>query len=662
MSSSGLPFKRSRATQLTAEDLRIELRLELRNFMDKTLAVAFQNLQASIKLDVREEMRTSMSGWQRQTSASSRSLPSRSDAVSEETPRKLSDEGNASCTAAQMVMQDWIDNKRADMPQQRPTVQDADNDMTFMPTSLAPRPVSLAFQNRHIRMNRFRAGLDSVAKKRLKARKMSGLQDKIAPLRADTGHTIAPTFDRTYSLLPNDPDSAFAEEEEEFVRKLSKRSRARIAGLREDMRVFAQTHTFEHFTALLVVLNAVLLGAETDYRASEGFSRSISEILEISELVFCILFTAEVSLRIFAFGTQFFLGRNWAWNLFDCVVVGFQIIEQTIHLMAHAWSYNHTSIIRVLRILRFMRITRLVRIVRLVEELHTIMSSIIASFMALVWTLMLLVMIIYVASVFVTQITLEMNDTPHIAKVRYYFGRLPRSMLTMFEVIVGGVSWDDVAEPLMADLSPAMGVVFSIYIAFCVFAMMNMATGVFVDQAIRRAQEDRDTYTANHIGRLFFEDGDTHQEISYEVFVQKIDTPDMQEYFKAINVDPSEAKGLFQLLDADDSGTVDAEELVNGCLRLRGHAKALELSLIRHDFSRMFANIARSIDKLSKKVRLAPEFQVEKGVENDGSQSGEVLEYGSFFTDPSASMHIMTDTPGAVDDPLQTRTISVNTC
>lgn len=61
----------------------------------------------------------------------------------------------------------------------------------------------------------------------------------------------------------------------------------------------------------------------------------------------------------------------------------------------------------------------------------------------------------------------------------------------------------------------------------------------------------------------------------------------MQEYFRSINVDPSEAKGLFQLLDSDDSGILSMDELVEGLLRLRGGATALELSLHMYETARM---------------------------------------------------------------------------
>merc|ERR1712014_174358 len=60
----------------------------------------------------------------------------------------------------------------------------------------------------------------------------------------------------------------------------------------------------------------------------------------------------------------------------------------------------------------------------------------------------------------------------------------------------------------------------------------------------------------------------------------------MNEYFKTIDVDPSEAKGLFELLDTDNSGGVDTSEMVNGFLRLRGPAKALDIALLIREFTK----------------------------------------------------------------------------
>ena len=61
------------------------------------------------------------------------------------------------------------------------------------------------------------------------------------------------------------------------------------------------------------------------------------------------------------------------------------------------------------------------------------------------------------------------------------------------------------------------------------------------------------------------------------------DRGDMKEYLSFIDVDPSDAKDLYQLLDIEGFGAVPAEDFLSGCMRLRGSARSLDLSLMMHE-------------------------------------------------------------------------------
>merc|ERR1711933_697878 len=74
--------------------------------------------------------------------------------------------------------------------------------------------------------------------------------------------------------------------------------------------------------------------------------------------------------------------------------------------------------------------------------------------------------------------------------------------------------------------------------------------------------------------------------MGWEEFESKLDDRYMQEFFLAIDVDLREAKTVFKLIDVDGSGALDLEEFMNGCLRLRGPARALDLTMLVHEFRR----------------------------------------------------------------------------
>eukprot|EP00928_Gymnodinium_smaydae_P051402 TRINITY_DN34936_c0_g1_i1.p1 TRINITY_DN34936_c0_g1~~TRINITY_DN34936_c0_g1_i1.p1 ORF type:complete len:591 (+),score=88.60 TRINITY_DN34936_c0_g1_i1:57-1775(+) len=375
---------------------------------------------------------------------------------------------------------------------------------------------------------------------------------------------------------------------------------------RQQVQRLVQGESFHQAVIVLLLSNALLVGIETQHFAScessdelgscrDGLGRS----LRVLESLYCVCFAGELSVRVYAFGTSFFCGDSWAWNLYDFLVVALQVIEQVLQFFVSSSSlHGDMVILQCCRMMRVIRVARLMRMVHLLEELQTLIGSIEAAIETLGWTLFLLFMLLYLTSVFVTQVVISAGETPHAKELRYWFGNLFRTYLTMFECIFGGVSWDAVVAPLAEDISPMLACAFCMYVAFCSLVLMNVATGVFVETALRIAQEDKDNNIANKIRALFFESMSSDHTITFDDFCSKVDSPVMQEYLKSINVDPSETTSLYKLLDSDCSGGVDADEMVRGCLRLKGGAKALDQSLLLYNFSRMDAMLESCNERL----------------------------------------------------------------
>lgn len=119
---------------------------------------------------------------------------------------------------------------------------------------------------------------------------------------------------------------------------------------------------------------------------------------------------------------------------------------------------------------------------------------------------------------------------------------------------------------------------------------MNVVTGVFVDSVLASAKADKEQYLLNSARQLF---STAEEEIDWEAFQKKMDNPQMLDFFKGIDVDPSEAKGIFSLIDADESGSINADEFLNGCVRLHGPSKALETAVLLHEVRAIRRNVNR---------------------------------------------------------------------
>lgn len=360
---------------------------------------------------------------------------------------------------------------------------------------------------------------------------------------------------------------------------------------REQLSDFSRGHVFEHALGATVLLNAFVLGLETHFLCVSN-SLTPPLWLAVCEKIFCAIFTAEIMFRI-SVQRSFFFQFDCGWNLFDLLIVFLQLSEQVCQMLV--WNGSEGLFLRYsLELLRPIRIVRLMRVVRNFESLRSISAAIAGSMKELAVTMVILFLIIFACSVMFTQVVIAavVEGTSNDDDLKAWFGTLVRTHLTLFESILGGVSWDEAIRPLITEISPLAGLIFVVFIAFSVFAVANMVTGVFVEKATKMANDDATLRMASKISDLFQSDiSEDDDGVTWERFEEKLLEQDMQDYFKEINVDPSEARILFKLLDADESGSVDASEIVDGLLRLHGAARALDLKILHYEVWRVRGDV-----------------------------------------------------------------------
>merc|ERR1712187_674338 len=82
-------------------------------------------------------------------------------------------------------------------------------------------------------------------------------------------------------------------------------------------------------------------------------------------------------------------------------------------------------------------------------------------------------------------------------------------------------------------------------------------------------------------------DEDDSGTINISEFEKLVSDEMTRAYFRALELDTSDAWTLFKLIDADGGGNIDIDEFIEGCESLRGGAKMLDLASLRSDVRTM---------------------------------------------------------------------------
>jgi len=358
-------------------------------------------------------------------------------------------------------------------------------------------------------------------------------------------------------------------------------------------------NSFDYVIAGLILANGIMIGIQTDYLARENMEDPPS-IFHAVEIFFCIVFTGELALRLFAFQCKFFT-MSW-WNLFDFTIVSLQLLEIFMSLVAAGVGFSFN----ILRIRRLARVARLARALRLIGELRTIVSSIAGSVKPLFWTALLLFIIAYVFGVAVTQLvhmktqTMREQGEPLPDNMDLYWGNLGRAIFTLIQSITGGVDWGRVCQPLLESMGVEVVILITVYVLFSSLAMLNVVTGVFIDAVMENSKRAKEQCTFSAVHALMAE-LDINQDgvLSWEEFEAQLNKKEMKDFFRIVDVDISNAPGLFMILDKDGSGTIDAAELMEGCLRIWAPAKDLDVRMLSRDIYRLGNQTQDLIDVVS---------------------------------------------------------------
>ncbi len=219
------------------------------------------------------------------------------------------------------------------------------------------------------------------------------------------------------------------------------------------LKAFLEHRNFTGFITVLILINAITLGLETD----DSLMAQYGAVLGLLDQVILSVFVAELSLKLLAYRGQFF---RVGWNWFDLLIVGISLIPAT----------------GALSVLRALRVFRVLRLLSVVPSMRRVVSALFKAIPGMASIMSVLLVIYYVAAVLATHTFGHSHDET----LEGLFGSVGASMFTLFQLMTLEGWRSDVANPTMA-IYPWAWIFFVVFIVVTSFAVLNLFIGVIVD-------------------------------------------------------------------------------------------------------------------------------------------------------------------------------------
>eukprot|EP00929_Paragymnodinium_shiwhaense_P118110 TRINITY_DN897_c1_g1_i1.p1 TRINITY_DN897_c1_g1~~TRINITY_DN897_c1_g1_i1.p1 ORF type:complete len:647 (+),score=81.27 TRINITY_DN897_c1_g1_i1:41-1942(+) len=388
---------------------------------------------------------------------------------------------------------------------------------------------------------------------------------------------------------------------------------------------------FEPTFAFIILVNALLTLLEV-HLSLESPTGEPPAVLGPIAHVMGIAFLIELLLKFGAYGREFFSGPDAGSNCFDLFLVISWFVELVIDIVQSMSETSSSSganaglsnmrLLRIVRMAKMFRLLRAAKVFKFVRALNLLVLSILTTLRSLIWASVLLTVVIFIFAICICQSVADAKrscietDCTFDPALQEYWGTLGRASLSLFQAITGGKDWDDVARPLM-DLSGFLLLVLILFIIFAQFAVLNVVTGVFCQAAVESAQRDRELMVqsmmsnkkrfveaiSEQFSSMFHRFSSQHGSITAEAFAEHFHVKCVQEYFALLELDTSDAYMLFRLLDEDGSGAINVEEFVDGCLRLKGAARSIDLAKLSKDFKSSNQHFNDQLNQLTGQLR-----------------------------------------------------------
>lgn len=363
---------------------------------------------------------------------------------------------------------------------------------------------------------------------------------------------------------------------------------------------------FECFCGLVIACNCAVTVHTTNYEA-QSLKEDKSVVMKLLNIGFVAFYALELVMKLRVHRLYFFCNAEMGWNLFDLVLVCMAVCDKFVAAVETSDSVS-ISHMRTMRIVRLAKILRMVRMMRFFQELRLMLNSLVGSMVSLFWSIVMLSLVFLVFALIFVQgatITLMDDNGDLTADDRQLLisrlGSMEKGILALYQTTTGGEDWNLFYRSIQhtGELNCTL---FLFFVAFAQFALLNILTGIYVENAMKLAQPDREKLAvsrrkaeiteAGELRRLF-KSMDVSKKgcISEEQFMRQLNNANFKARLSLLGLDIKDAELFFKIIASNfDHHEVAIEAFVSGAMRLKGNASALDLQTLTFGTKLIHAN------------------------------------------------------------------------
>jgi len=226
------------------------------------------------------------------------------------------------------------------------------------------------------------------------------------------------------------------------------------------------------------------------------------------------------------------------------------------------------------------------------------LQSVMGSFVSLFWSFALLVFIFFLFSIATVQgVTSYLaanrgNIDPELdAAIHEHFGSVRTAVLSYFMATSGGNDWS-LYYNVLAKTSEVTAALFVFAVGFTQIALLNIMTGVFVENAMKLAQPDRNVMAleqrraslndARDLRNILKQlDVDNTGTVTWDEFRSVASDPCVSALLEVMGLDIKDARLMFAMFcETGHSTEVSLDFLVDSFIRMQGPATSIDLQTL----------------------------------------------------------------------------------